>query len=231
MLRNVSPIASLFENQSFAIHRSTVEVNWIKQLTFPRIHIYMAMYALPRKKASNTPETKILQGISMSLLCLLSACGTTGTAPLQQVSDVNLERYMGVWYEIASYPNRFQKGCSCTQATYSLTPSGEVRVENICTKKGKVVRTKGNAKVVANTGNAQLKVSFFWPFYGDYHIIMLDSEYQWAVVGHPSRKYLWVLSREKSLPVSVWETVARQLPTNGYSEEKLMWTDHKTCKP
>jgi apolipoprotein D and lipocalin family protein len=114
---------------------------------------------------------------------------------LEVVSHVELERYLGKWYEIARLPARFQEGCSETTATYSLLKNGDISVFNECRRKGKVTKAKGKAKVVDKNTRAKLKVTFFWPFYSDYWIIKLGIDYDYAVVGTPNRKYLWILSR------------------------------------
>mgnify|MGYP001436808827 CR=1 FL=1 len=126
--------------------------------------------------------------ISFFALAALSAsdAGSAGRAPLTTVEKVDLERYAGRWYEIARYPNRFQRDCaSDTTADYTLLKNGRVGVVNTCRKKdGKIKQADGKAKVVA-ASNARLKVTFFWPFYGDYWIIGLDRDYRWGVVGEP----------------------------------------------
>ena len=114
---------------------------------------------------------------------------------LEVVPHVDLKKYLGKWYEIARLPARFEEGCSDITATYSLSDDGTISVLNECKKNGKVKRAKGKAKVVDKNTGAKLKVTFFWPFYGDYWIINLGNDYDYAVVGTPNRKYLWILSR------------------------------------
>ena len=114
---------------------------------------------------------------------------------LQTVPKVDMEKYSGKWYEIASYPQWFQKGCHCTTAEYTISEKGYVIVENRCNKdsvKGKSSYIKGKAFVEKNSGNAKLKVQFFWPFKGKYWIIGLADDYSYAVVSHPNKKYLWI---------------------------------------
>jgi apolipoprotein D and lipocalin family protein len=101
-----------------------------------------------------------------------------------------LEKYLGKWYEIAHLPARFQEGCTDTTATYALSEDGSMPVLNQRIRSGKVKRAKGNAKVIDKDSGAKLKVTFFWPFYGDYWIINLGKDYDYAVVGTPDRKYL-----------------------------------------
>lgn len=146
-------------------------------------------------------------------------------APLTSVRTVDLKRYVGRWYEIARYPNRFQRECaSDTTAEYELKPNGKVRVVNTCRKSdGASKKASGTAKVV-DPSNARLKVTFFWPFYGDYWIIGLDPEYRWAVVGEPGRKYLWILSRTAQMTEADYQQAVEQARAAGYDPQRLIKT-------
>ena len=118
----------------------------------------------------------------------------------------------------------FQRNCTATTADYSLREDGLIEVVNSCRKgtlDGKHKRATGKAKVVDTDSNAKLKVSFFWPFWGDYWIIDLDPEYQWAVVGVPSRKYLWILSRTPQMDSALYEEIVSRLPAKGYDPHRL----------
>jgi apolipoprotein D and lipocalin family protein len=148
-------------------------------------------------------------------------------APLSTVTSVDLARYLGKWYEIASYPAWFQKGCTGSTADYSLLPDGRIRVVNRCFKgslDGPLKRSSGKAEVVDKATHAKLKVWFFWPFKGDYWIIDLDPDYQWAVVGVPSRKYLWILSRTPTLDGAVYDGILRRVIEKGYDPTRLNLT-------
>jgi len=154
------------------------------------------------------------------------------TAPLQTVPRVDLARYMGTWYEIASYPQRFQRGCTGTTATYTLRPDGSVEVVNRCARDsldGRVTVAKGRARVVDGATNAKLKVSFFWPFWGDYWIIDLGRDYEFAVVGHPGRKYLWILGRAPTMDAAVYDGILERLRRQGYDTSKLNRTLQATA--
>lgn len=146
-------------------------------------------------------------------------------APLASVKNVDLKRYIGRWYEIARYPNRFQRDCaSDTTAEYALKPNGKVRVVNTCRKSdGAAKKASGTARVV-DPSNARLKVTFFWPFYGDYWIIGLDPEYRWAVVGEPGRKYLWILSRTPQMTGADYQQAVEQARAAGYDPQRLVNT-------
>ncbi len=159
------------------------------------------------------------------------ACDSTGTKELKTVDEVDLNRYQGKWYEIASFPNSFQKGCACTTAEYTPINETEIRVMNTCQKGEKVVKAKAKAKVVAGSGNSKLKVSFFWPFYGDYYIIALDKDYDWAVVSHPSGKYLWILSRSPEMSPDLYPKILQLIKEAGLDTQKLVKTTQVNCKP
>lgn len=128
---------------------------------------------------------------------------------------------MGKWYEIASFPQRFQKGCSCTVAEYTLNEKGTVKVDNSCTAYGKKKQSIGKAKVVDKQTNAKLKVSFFRPFWGKYWIIDLADDYSYAVVGHPNREYLWILSRTPEMDKQVYDDIVARAEAKGFDVSML----------
>ena len=147
--------------------------------------------------------------------------------PLQTVAFVDLKKYAGKWYEIASYPNRFQKGCHRTTAEYTLSDRGYVIVENRCNRgggNGKASYIKGKAFVEKNSGNAKLKVQFFWPFRGKYWIIDLADDYSYAVVSNPNRKYLWILSRAPQMDNTVYQQILEKLKAKGFDLTRLQIT-------
>jgi apolipoprotein D and lipocalin family protein len=148
-------------------------------------------------------------------------------AGLEVVPRVELEKYLGKWYEIAHLPARFQEGCSDTTATYALSRDGSISVLNECTRDGEAKRSKGKAKVVDKNTNAKLKVTFFWPFYGDYWIIGLGKEYEYAVVGTPSRKYLWILSRSKHMDDVLLTQLVDLAKGKGFDVSRLIRTSQK----
>lgn len=150
--------------------------------------------------------------------------------PLRTVASVDLDRYLGRWFEIASYPAWFQKNCTAVTADYSLREDGRIKVVNSCHKgslEGKFKQSTGRAKVVDGSGSAKLKVSFFGPFWGDYWIIDLDPDYRWAVVGVPSRKYLWILSRTPQMDDETYKGIIMRLRDQGYDPARL----NRTLQP
>ena len=150
------------------------------------------------------------------------------TGPVRTVDYVDLNRYLGKWYEIASFPQSFQKGCVGTTAQYSQKANGRISVLNECrigSLDGSIKTATGTARVVDRETNAKLKVTFFWPFSGNYWILDLNPDYQWAVVGDPSREYLWILSRNPQLdPVIYAELLERLRTEQGYDVNRLVRT-------
>jgi apolipoprotein D and lipocalin family protein len=149
------------------------------------------------------------------------------TKPLEVVPHVDLRRYLGTWYEIATIPQRFQKGCVGVTAHYSLRADGDIDVVNVCrqgTLDGKVRSVRGKAWIVDKTTNAKLKVRFFWPFAGAYWIIELDKDYEWAVVGHPDRNYLWILCRTPQMDAAVYDELLRRIAAKGYDLSRIKRT-------
>lgn len=168
-----------------------------------------------------------LGAVLLTAACASSTTKREGLPPLTTVESVELPRYLGTWYEIASYPQRFQEGCTATTASYSLRDDGEIDVLNRCRKgglDGELDEAKGRARVVDERSNAKLEVSFFRPFWGDYWIIDLDDEYRWAVVGHPDRDYLWILSREPRMEPEVYEGILLRLKEKHYDTSRLVRT-------
>ena len=146
---------------------------------------------------------------------------------LQTVPYVDVKKYAGKWYEIASFPQRFQKRCNCTTAEYTFTDKGFLIVENRCNKdsvNGKQSYVKGKGFIVENSGNAKLKVQFFWPFKGKYWIIDLADDYSYAVVGHPNKKYLWVLSRTATMKDTLYQEIISRIKEKGFDISKIKCT-------
>ena len=166
------------------------------------------------------------------LLCSLALGGCVGslhaeTVPVRSVQAVDLNRYVGKWYEIASFPMFFQRKCIAdTTAEYAFRPDGDIAVVNRCRTEDGFDEAVGKAWAVEGTGNAQLKVSFFWPFRSDYWILGLDDGYQWAVVGNPNRKYLWVLSRTPQLPKEQLNQALEAAAKQGFDLADLKYTTH-----
>ncbi len=170
----------------------------------------------------------------LAALLSIAGCKTTTTErlklpELRTVERVDLQRYVGTWYEIAAFPQRFQRGCTATKATYSLRPDGQLDVVNRCREgapDGPEKVARGRARVVDRETNAKLKVSFFRPFWGDYWIVELGPDYEYAVVGHPSRDYLWILARAPTMPPALYDAIVARLAAVGYETGRLARTVH-----
>ena len=171
-----------------------------------------------------------------TLLFMVITLHAQDSQPLQTVEKVDLERYLGLWYDIASYPARFQKDCRCTTAEYESVPHRNyIRITNRCVKfrngKSSVTVARGKAYSVEGSNHSKLKVQFLWPFRGDYHIIGLADDYSWAIVGHPKREYLWILSRESYMPTDIYNHVLHIIKEKGYDLKPLQKTPQNCDNP
>lgn len=169
-----------------------------------------------------------MAGILGALLLAAPGCVRgmkTGLPPVTTVPKVDLARYMGTWHEIGRYPNRFQKGCAASWAEYRLSPDGKrVEVVNRCAAEGaggKTRSVRGTARVADPASNAKLEVTFFWPFRGDYWILALGPEYEYAVVGTPDRKYLWFLARTPSVSPEVYGILVEEAKRQGFDPSRI----------
>ena len=171
-----------------------------------------------------------MKHLFFSTLIAFIVSGCSEDLPLETVHQVDIKRYMGKWYEIASFPTWFQNDCTGTTAIYSLNTDGTVKVLNRCFKKtlnGPEDNAEGSAYVIDTQTSSKLKVSFFRPFYGDYWIIDLANDYSYAVVGHPNRKYLWILSRTPHMSTQLYNTLLIKIQQKGFDISKL----NKTIQP
>ncbi|MDD2896668.1 MAG: lipocalin family protein [Aliarcobacter sp.] len=160
----------------------------------------------------------------ISTLFLFTACSSKNP-PLKTVQKVDLEKYLGTWYEIARYEHFFEKDCKNVSANYSMMDEETIKVINRCTKITTNEKKEALGRAYAtDTTNSKLKVSFFRPFYGDYWVLMLDEKYEYAVVGTPSREYLWILARNSKLDEKIKNEILQKLPTLGFDTSKLIWT-------
>jgi apolipoprotein D and lipocalin family protein len=161
-----------------------------------------------------------LKIIIMLNLITLSSCKTQG---LPVVNQVDIHKYAGTWYEIARLPNSFEKGLENVSATYSLKENGKIKVLNKGQKvSGKINQIEGVAWIPNPDCQGKLKVRFFWPFAGKYWILSLDKDYNYVLVGEPSRKYLWILSKTKTLDEHIYNNLLQQAKQYGFDIDKLV---------
>jgi apolipoprotein D and lipocalin family protein len=157
--------------------------------------------------------------------CASFAGGPVGNADVPQpVRSVEIDRYLGRWYELARYEASFQRGCEAVTADYTLRDDGQIRVVNSCradSLDGARRESEGRARVVAGSNGAKLQVSFFGPFWGDYWVLDRAEDYSWSIVGEPSGRFLWLLSRTPSPEPAVREAIEQRAAQLGYDISRL----------
>jgi apolipoprotein D and lipocalin family protein len=187
---------------------------------------------MPRKRNLRSMLTVIG---AVALLCALSACSAMQAGPVgnnavpQPIKGVELDRYLGRWYEYGRYEAGFQKGCEAVTADYSLRDDGKIAVLNSCRKggvAGKLSTAEGKAKIVDGAQNTKLKVSFFGPFYGDYWVLDRADDYSWAIVGEPSGRYLWMLTRTAKPDDATKVLLETRVKELGYDWALVRFTQH-----
>ena len=154
-------------------------------------------------------------------ILLLTTCSGELTVDNSVVDSFDLNRYLGDWYEIARFDHSFERGIEFCKAKYALREDGKIEVLNTGVKDGELKEAKGKGKLTDTP--ALLRVSFFGPFYADYRVMLLDSAYQYALVGSGSDDYLWILSRSPQLADDVKATILAEAKRRGYDTEKLIW--------
>lgn len=157
----------------------------------------------------------------------LGGCASVPSG-LTPVTGFEADRYLGKWYEIARLDHAFERGLDNVTAEYAKRPDGAIAVVNrgyaVSQKRWREAR--GVARFRGDPSVGSLKVTFFWPFTGGYHVIALDRDYQWAMVAGPSRKYLWILSREPHLAPDIYERLVRQAREAGFPVDGLLRVAH-----
>ncbi|WP_372785535.1 lipocalin family protein [Phenylobacterium sp.] len=165
----------------------------------------------------------------------LAACASITAGPVgnpavpQPAKPVDLKRYAGLWYEMARYENRFERNCDAVTAAYRALPNGMIEVLNSCHKGfvgGPLKVAKGRAKLVAGSQDAKLKVSFFGPFFGDYWVLDHADDYSWSIVGEPSGRYLWILTRAAKPDAATRDILLSRVKTLGYDVRLIRLTAH-----
>lgn len=165
------------------------------------------------------------------IVCLLSLLGLGGcagghsTVDNSTVKQLDLEKLMGRWYEIARYDHRFERGMSHVTATYSLLGDGRIKVVNEGVRNGKRKTARGKGKQPDALQPGKLKVSFFLWFYADYYVLDIAPDYSYVLVGSSSDKYLWIMSRTKTLPQPLLHSLLDNLRLRGYDTSKLIFVE------
>ena len=157
----------------------------------------------------------------MALVAMFISSCNSAEIDNSTVKSVDLNRYLGSWYEIAKYDHVFERGLDYAMANYTLRDDGKIDVLNTGIKDGRAKDAKGIAKTTNIPG--LLKVSFFGPFYSDYRIMMLDTNYQYVLVGGSNDKYLWILSRTPQLDDATRSLILAEANRRGYDTGKLIW--------
>jgi apolipoprotein D and lipocalin family protein len=171
---------------------------------------------------------RLLKLLAMALLGL-TACSTSAPDGITPVTPFEINRYVGKWYEIARLDHSFERDMTDVSANYRQKDDGSVEVINrgFDTKRNEWRDAVGKAKFTGDSKRASLKVSFFGPFYGGYHVVALDQQdYRWAMVAGPDRDYLWILARERQLPGEIREQLLSRARELGFDTQKLIWVSH-----
>ncbi|NLD69644.1 MAG: lipocalin [Limnobacter sp.] len=175
----------------------------------------------------------LLALLATGLISLLAGCATSPPAGVTPVAPFDLERYRGRWYEIARLDHRFERGLTDVSALYEPQADGSVRVVNrgYDPAKGEWREAVGKGRFVESPDTGSLKVSFFGPFYGGYHVVALDPDYRWALVLGADRSYCWILAREKTLDVSQRDAIVARAQALGIDTSALIWVSQEREDP
>ena len=165
--------------------------------------------------------------LTLLIMCLFFFTGCKAQTKVDNSvsGDLNLDKYLGTWYEIARFDHKFERGIQFCKANYSLREDGKVAVLNTGIKNGEPSAAKGKAKFTDNP--RILRVSFFGPFYGDYRIMLLYEDYQWVLVGGSDESYLWILARTPKISDEVKERILAEATRRGYDVGKLIWVEQE----
>lgn len=159
------------------------------------------------------------------IVSLFGSCEASQKVDNSTVPSVDLNRYLGSWYEVAKFDHSFERGIDFAMAKYTLRDDGKIDVLNTGIKDGRAKDAKGIAKTTDVPG--LLRVSFFGPFYGDYRIMLLDADYQYALIGGNNEKFLWILSRTPALDEATKSLILAEAERRGYDLNQLIWVKQK----
>lgn len=189
----------------------------------------------PKSKFHQENNTKwYAYGIVLIIILLIAfattalSCCSSLTVDNSTVETLDLNKYLGKWYEIARFDHRFERGMEECTATYSIKGNGKLKITNMGLKDGKWKTSEGKGKITDTPG--VLQVSFFGPFYSDYRVLMLAPDYSYSLVGGDGDDYLWILSRTPHLEKSVCARILREARRRGYDTDKLIWVKQSERK-
>lgn len=196
---------------------------------FAYCNLHGLWYADAKECKVQSAECKVNKGKCGKLMAFLAmlfpfaACTNALTVDNTPIPSIDLDRYMGKWYEIARFDHRFEKGLDNCTAMYEYNENGTVKVTNTGWNGEDWKESIGKAKTTATP--ALLRVSFFGPFFSDYRVLMLDADYSVALVGGSNDKYLWILAREPELDGAVLDSVLKEAQRRGYNTNNLVWVN------
>lgn len=170
-----------------------------------------------------------MRPLIISLMFISSLFSDQIDLEAEAVQGFELDRYLGTWYEVARMDHSFERGMSHVTATYTLGEDDRVNVLNkgYVKEKSKWKEANGQAKFKGESSIGAFKVTFFWPFYGGYHIVELAEDYSYALVAGDSEKYLWILSRTPQISDDVWQLLIGRASELGYTTSDLILVDHE----
>ncbi len=181
---------------------------------------------------------RVMNQLMLVMCCSLIALSCSGTKNQETmidktvVKELDLQKYLGTWYELARYNHRFERGLTGVTANYSIREDGKIKVLNAGYKKnldGKFSEATGKAFLPdPELEPGKLKVSFFWNFYGDYFVLELDENYQWAIIGSSSDDYLWILSRTPQPELELYNALIEKVKLRGYDVSELIKVEQKS---
>ncbi len=171
--------------------------------------------------------TSVFKTLLIALCFCLASCSTSPPKGVVVVPQFELQRYLGNWYEIARLDHSFEKGMTNTSANYVLKDDNSIQVLNrgYDTQKKEWREAIGTALPLVDANVPSLKVSFFGPFYGGYHVFALDENYRWALIVGSDLDYFWLLSRDKTISPELKSELILKAKTIGIATEKLIWVD------
>ena len=179
-----------------------------------------------------TQQVLVVTTLFLVGMTILSSCSSI-PKKAKPIENFEVNRYLGTWYEIARFDFRFEKNLDNTVAQYSLDKKGNVNVLNSGHNyiKDEWRAAKGTAKFRGDKSTAALKVSFFGPFYSGYNVIALDENYQYALIAGKNLEYLWILSREKTIPEDIKQKYLKIATEVGYDTSKMIWVKQDKKSP